>query len=288
METWTTPEVWDQPPVSPAQSQRRNLRLATLTGVVLFIVFAGSAYFSPVIFTILVYLVCIASYPEWKRALARQGRVLSLIPITAATIGMGVSTWYDGREGLIVALFVGAGGTIAWRLVDEWVEDSLHDALADVLTLVWIPFLGSFVALLVQSQDGWMRVFIFLAALTGNDTGALFTGMLFGKHRLAPRISPKKTWEGAVGGVVIATGLAAGVSYLLLDGNWILGAAVGGAAAIGAIFGDLIESALKRDVDIKDMSSAIPGHGGVLDRMDSALLAAPVAYVVFAAFLGTL
>jgi phosphatidate cytidylyltransferase len=288
MTTWTTPDVWGQAGGETPPPARRNLRTATLVGVILFVLFAGSAYFSPAFFTILVYTFCIATYPEWKRALARQGRVISLVPITAATIGMGISTWYNGREGLIIALFVGAGGTIAWRLVDEWIEDSLHDALADVLTLVWIPFLGSFVALLVQSQDGWMRVFIFLAALTGNDTGALFTGMLFGRHRLAPRISPKKTWEGAIGGVIIATAAAAGVADVIMDGDWKLGAIVGGAVAIAAVFGDLVESALKRDIDIKDMGGAIPGHGGVLDRMDSALLAAPVAYVVFATFLGTL
>lgn len=266
----------------------RDLRLATIVGLGLFLLFAGSAYFSPLLFTVFIYVLCLLALPEWKAALARQGRVISLVPISAATLGMGFSTWHDGREGLIIALFIGCGGTIAWRLVDEWIEDSLHDALADVFTLVWIPFLGSFIALLVQSDGGWARVFVFIAAIAGNDTGALYTGMLLGRHKLAPRLSPKKTVEGAIGGVVIATAAAAGAAYLFIDGEWKLGAAVGFGAAVAAIFGDLVESALKRDMAIKDMGNVIPGHGGVLDRVDSALLAAPVAYVIFAIFLGTL
>lgn len=273
-----------------AKKQRggRNLFLATVVGLALFGIVAGAAYYSPQLYTAVIYLLCIAAYPEWKRALARQGRVISLIPITAATIGMGISTWYTGREGLIIALLVGAGGTIAWRLVDEWIEDTLHDALANVLTLVWIPFLGSFVALLIQSHDGWIRVLIFLAAVVGNDTGGLFTGIAFGRRPLAPRISPKKTWEGAIGGVVVGTALATAVAYVLMDHRWWIGTLVGIGATIAAIFGDLVESALKRDIDIKDMSQVIPGHGGVLDRMDSALFAGPVAYVIFAALVGTL
>jgi phosphatidate cytidylyltransferase len=287
MTTDTTAGVWG--PGGVQANQSRNLLSATIVGILLLGLVLGLAYFAPAGFTVLVYLLCLAMLPELKRAFARQGRVLSLIPISAATIGMGVSVWYQGREGLIVALLVGAGGTIAWRLVDEWVEDSLHDALADVLTLVWIPFFASFAALLVQSEGGWVRVCVLVAALAGNDTGALFTGMAIGRHKLAPRISPKKTWEGAIGGIIIGTGAATGVWYLFMDeGEWWLGAAVGFAATVAAIFGDLVESAIKRDTDLKDMGGILPGHGGVLDRLDSALLAAPVAYVVFAHFLGTL
>ncbi|MCJ7827505.1 MAG: phosphatidate cytidylyltransferase, partial [Demequinaceae bacterium] len=127
-----------------------------------------------------------------------------------------------------------------------------------------------------------------VAALTGNDTGALYVGMLIGRHKMAPRISPKKTWEGAIGGLLIGTGGAAAVSHWLMGEEWWIGVVVGFGGTIAAIFGDLVESALKRDIAIKDMSSLLPGHGGILDRMDSALLAGPVAYVVFALFLGTL
>jgi phosphatidate cytidylyltransferase len=287
MTTDTEAGVWGQDGTQAKPS--RNFLSASIVGVLLLGLILGLAYFTPLGFTIFIYTVCLAMLPELRRAFARQGRVVSLIPLSAATIGMGVSVWYDGREGLIVALLIGAGGTIAWRLVDEWVEDSLHDALADVLALVWIPFFASFAALMVQSEGGWVRVFVLVAALAGNDTGALLVGMTFGRHRMAPKISPKKTWEGAIGGILIGTGAATGVWYLFMnEGEWWLGAAVGFAVTIAGIFGDLVESAIKRDTDIKDMGGALPGHGGVLDRLDSALLASPVAYVLFAEFLGTL
>lgn len=265
----------------------RNLWLATLVGFALLVLALGLAKYSELGFYALVYGLCLASYPEWKRALARQGRVIPLAPIIAATVGIAISTWWDQREGLMVALLVACGGIIAWRLVDDWVENSLHDVLASLLTLVWIPFLLSFAVLLVHPDDGWRRVAVLLLAVTGNDTGALFVGMLFGQRKLAPLISPKKTWEGAIGGLIIGVGLATGAAWYLFDGRWWIGAIVGTAACVAAVFGDLVESALKRDIDIKDMSQVIPGHGGVLDRIDSLLLAAPTAYVVFALLLGS-
>jgi phosphatidate cytidylyltransferase len=287
MSTWNPAELFGTREIPEERPRGRNLWLATLVGIVLFVVSVGAARYSAPGFTVFVYAICIAAYPEWKRALARQGRVISLAPIIAATIGIGVSTWYDQREGLMVAVLVGCGGTIAWRLVDDWVENSLHDALANILTIVWIPFFASFLVLMEQAENGWMRVVIFLLAVMGNDTGGLFVGMLFGHHKMAPAISPKKTWEGAAGGLVVAMILASVAAFFLLDGRWWVGTAVGIVSVVGAVFGDLAESALKRDIDIKDMSGILPGHGGVLDRIDSILLAAPAAFVVFALFLGS-
>jgi phosphatidate cytidylyltransferase len=151
-----------------------------------------------------------------------------------------------------------------------------------MFALMWIPFLGSFMMLLEVSDDGWQRFVVLLVAVAGNDTGALFSGMAWGKHKLAPRVSPKKTWEGAIGGVTLGVIVAALASYFFFDGQWWIGAAVGFAAAVASIIGDLAESALKRDMDVKDMSGIIPGHGGILDRIDSLLVAGPAAYVVFA------
>ena len=266
----------------------RNLWLATLVGLVLLVAALGLAKYSEFGFTAFVYTLCIAAYPEWKRALARQGRVILLTPIIAATIGIGIATSYGGREGLIVAVLVGCGGIVAWRLVDDWVENTLHDSLAGILTIVWIPFLASFLVLMEQAEsNGWARVVIFILAVMGNDTGGLFVGMLFGQHKMAPSISPKKTWEGAAGGLVVAIALASGAAFFLLDGRWWIGSAIGAVSVVGAVFGDLAESALKRDIDIKDMSGVLPGHGGILDRIDSILVAAPAAFVVFALFLGS-
>ncbi len=271
----------------PARGSR-NFVVATAVGLLLLAATLGSAWYDPTAFAILLYGFCIAAGIEWKRALERHGRRVPGVPLIAATVGLGVATHFAKPEGLVVALLVGCAGIVAWRIGDERVENTLADSLAGVLTLLWIPFLASFLYLLELADDGWQRVFIVVLAVVGNDTGALVFGMLFGKHKLLERVSPAKTWEGAVGGVIVGTAAASVASWYFFAGEWYIGAAVGAAATVAAIVGDLAESALKRDIRVKDMSQALPGHGGILDRIDSLLFAAPVGYVVFAIFLGTL
>jgi len=266
----------------------RDFVAATTVGLLLLGVTLASAWYHPTAFAILVYGLCIAAVIEWKRALERHGRRVPAIPLVAATVGLGVATHFAKPEGLVVALLVGCAGIVAWRIGDERVENTLADSLAGVLTLLWIPFLASFLYLLELADDGWQRVFIVVLAVVGNDTGALVLGMLFGKHKLLERVSPAKTWEGAIGGVLVGTVAASVAAWFFFEGQWYIGAAVGGAVTLAAIVGDLAESALKRDIRVKDMSQALPGHGGILDRIDSLLFAAPVGYVVFAIFLGTL
>lgn len=266
----------------------RNLPVATGVGVALLALAVGAAWFHPLVFAGVLYAFVVGAVIEWSRALARHGRSIPVVPLVAATLGMGVATWFAKPEGLVVAMLIGSAGVVAWRLGDERVENTLADSLAGVLTLLWIPFLGSFLFLLELADEGWMRVVVVVLAVVGNDTGGLVAGMLWGKHKLLERVSPKKTWEGAVGGAVLGTAAASVAAYFFFDGEWYIGAAVGFASTVAAVIGDLAESALKRDIHIKDMSSALPGHGGILDRIDSLLFAAPVGYVVFAIFLGTL
>jgi len=281
--TATTDAVLTQPAPSP----KRNLWLATAIGLALFGLVLYGAWASPLAFTIGVYLVCLGATFEWKTALLTSGRRMSQWPISVAIVGMGIATWYGEAEGLIVALLVGCAGVVAWRVVDERIENTLADSLASMFTLLWIPFLASFFVLLEQAHNGWQRVFIVIFAVVGNDTGALAAGMLFGKHKMAPKISPNKTWEGFAGGILLGTIASAVLAYFILDGAWITGALVGAAAAGAGVIGDLAESAIKRDISVKDMSSFLPGHGGILDRIDSMLVAAPVAYVAFGLLLGT-
>jgi phosphatidate cytidylyltransferase len=272
--------------VAPAPP-KRNLWVATVVGLTIFAVVLWAAYWNELLFTAGLYVVCILATIEWRAALLASGRRVSQWPITVAIVGMGIATWFAQAEGLIVALLVGCAGVVAWRVVDERIENTLADSLASMFTLLWIPFLASFFVLMEQADDGWVRVFIVIVAVTGNDTGALIAGMAFGKHKMAPRVSPNKTWEGFAGGIVLGTAAAAVLSYYVLEGNWWVGALAGAAAAIGGVIGDLAESAIKRDISVKDMSSFLPGHGGILDRIDSMLVAAPVAYVVFALLLGS-
>lgn len=281
------PEHEPEPEAAPAKP-KRDLRAALVVGISLMLLVVIGAVWSPLVFTILVYGFCIAGAVEWSRALRRQGRHIPLVPIILAIVGMGIATWNAKPEGLVIALLVGCAGVIAWRLGDERIENTLADAMAATLTLMWIPFLASFAVLLELAQDGWMRVLVMLLAVVGNDTGGLLFGSLFGKHRLIERVSPSKTWEGLAGGLGLGTVGAAVASFFFFDGRWWIGAVVGLASAMAAVVGDLAESAIKRDLEVKDMSSILPGHGGILDRLDSIVFAAPVAYVVFAFFLGTL
>ncbi len=278
----------DEPSGKDRRSAGRNMPVATVVGLALLAVTVGAAYYHRLAFAALLYLFAVGAVIEWKRALERHGRRIPVVPLVAATIGLGVATYYGKAEGLVVALLVGCAGVVAWRIGDERIENTLADSLAGVLTLLWIPFLASFLFLLELADNGWQRVVIVVLAVVGNDTGALIAGVLFGRRKLLPRVSPAKTWEGAIGGLFLGTLAASVAAYFFFDGKWYIGAAVGFACAVAAVIGDLAESALKRDIQIKDMSSALPGHGGILDRIDSLRFAAPVGYVVFALFLGTL
>jgi len=278
----------DQPSGGVRRSAGRNMPVATAVGLALLALTVGAAYFHKLAFAALLYLFVVGAVIEWKRALERHGRRIPVVPLIAATLGLGVATYYGKAEGLVVALIVGCAGVVAWRIGDERIENTLADSLAGVLTLLWIPFLASFIFLLELADNGWQRVIIVVLAVVGNDTGALIAGVSFGRHKLLPRVSPAKTWEGAIGGVVLGTAAATVAAYFFFDGKWYIGAAVGFASAVAAVIGDLAESTLKRDIQVKDMSSVLPGHGGILDRIDSLLFAAPVGYVVFAIFLGTL
>lgn len=260
--------------------------IAAAVGLLLLGGVIAAAWWHPLALAVLACIACFAAVLEWRRVLARTDRRVPLAPIGLATVGLVVASWYGGPEGLVVALMVGCAGTVAWRVVDERIENTLADSMASMLTLLWIPFLAAFIILMELAPDGWQRVVIMVLAAVGSDTGGLFAGMLFGKHPMAPRVSPKKTWEGFAGGVLLGTIVAGIAAFYFLDGRWWIGAVVGFACALAAVLGDLAESAVKRDIQVKDMSRVIPGHGGILDRIDSLLFAAPVAYVVFGLLLG--
>ena len=171
----------------------RNMVVATIVGLLLLGATVGTAWYHPTAFAILLYSFCIAAVIEWKRALQRHGRRVPIVPLLAATIGLGVATHFAKPEGLVVALLVGCAGVVAWRIGDERVENTLADSLAGVLTLLWIPFLGVVLATCWNSRtDGWERVIIVVLAVVGNDTGALFFGMLVGQAQVAGACQPRE------------------------------------------------------------------------------------------------
>jgi phosphatidate cytidylyltransferase len=153
-------------------------------------------------------------------------------------------------------------------------------ALASVFTLIYVPFLGSFVALLLAEggrdgggldNDGVAGIVTFIVVTIASDIGGYIAGVLFGKHPMAPVISPKKSWEGFAGSTIFTVAAGWALVVYLLDGDWWVGVCLGLIAVVMATLGDLCESVMKRDLGIKDMSQVIPGHGGLMDRLDSLL-----------------
>jgi phosphatidate cytidylyltransferase len=151
-------------------------------------------------------------------------------------------------------------------------EGYVRDTAASMLIIAYVPLLGSFAALILAApEDGVARMILFLLVVVMNDTGGYVAGVLFGKHPMAPVISPKKSWEGFAGSAVFCLAAGWALVVLLLDGDWWVGLCLGLVTVVMATLGDLCESVMKRDLGIKDMSQVIPGHGGLMDRLDSLL-----------------
>jgi phosphatidate cytidylyltransferase len=145
-------------------------------------------------------------------------------------------------------------------------------------------FLAGFAALMLAAPDGRQRIVVFILVTVFSDIGGYAVGVKFGKHPMAPSLSPKKSWEGFAGSVLSCALVGAISLPLLLDGVWWAGAVLGVVAAAAATLGDLIESSIKRDLGIKDMSTILPGHGGLMDRLDSLVVVAPVAWALLLLF----
>ncbi len=237
-----------------------------------------SLVFEPIVFAGVVTLAVILGIREISRAFAAAKTNISTNALIAAAIGLSVATWFDGVEGLAVATAV-ALPILLINLLRSGPEGFVRSATAMTLALIYLPFLAGFIILLGHNENGLERVMTFVILVGCNDTFGYFVGVLIGKHPMAPNISPKKSWEGLAGSIVF-TMLGGGIMFhYVLDIHWHIGAIVGLLIVFTATSGDLIESAMKRDLHLKDMGSLLPGHGGVLDRLDSVLLSAPALWL---------
>jgi phosphatidate cytidylyltransferase len=209
---------------------------------------------------------------------------------------MVVVAYFWGAPALVTATAVTALVTMLW-LLRRGVDGFVQNASAAVFTLVYVPFLGSFVALLLAEgghrlepnhvDDGVRGIITFVLVTIASDIGGYAAGVLFGRHPMAPVISPKKSWEGFAGSALFCVAAGAALVVWVLDADWWIGVVLGLIAVVMATLGDLVESVMKRDLGIKDMSRIVPGHGGLLDRIDSLLATiAPIwlllHYLVFA------
>jgi len=263
----------------------RDLRAAILSAVVLLGAIGLSLFFWKTAFMfIVVAAVCVAIWELRKGFLAKEID-LPEQPLMLGGVVMVVVAYFWGAPALVTATAVSALVTMLW-LLRRGIDGYVMNATASVFTLVYVPFLGSFVALLLAEggrfgagldDDGVAATLTFILVTIASDTGGYVAGVLFGKHPMAPVISPKKSWEGFGGSVVFTVGAGIILVVFLLDGDWWVGVALGLITAVMATLGDLCESVIKRDLGIKDMSQVIPGHGGLMDRLDSLLAtAAPI------------
>jgi phosphatidate cytidylyltransferase len=224
---------------------------------------------------------------ELAGALRTREIRIPLIPVLLGGAAM-VTSAYWAAGGAVAAVFaVTLIAILAWRMPGG-ADGYVKDVTGAVFAMAYLGLPGATVAAMLTPADGPRRVLTFVILTIASDIGGYFAGITLGRggaHKMAPTISPKKTWEGLAGSAL--TVIAAGVILfpVLLHGYWWQGAVTGIAAVAAAVLGDLAESMIKRDLGVKDMGSLLPGHGGVLDRLDSLLICAPVTWLLLAAFI---
>ncbi|MET8328552.1 phosphatidate cytidylyltransferase [Streptomyces sp. NPDC005181] len=277
-------------PPPPPQKKRagRDLRAAIGVGVGLGAVIVASLFIVKAVFIgVIAIAVVVGLWELTSRLEERKGIKAPLVPLAVGGAAMVVAGYVRGAEGAWVATALTALAVLVWRMTEP-PEGYLKDVTAGVFAAFYVPFLATFVAMLLSADDGPQRVLTFLLLTVVSDTGAYAVGWRFGKHKLAPRISPGKTREGLFGAVAFAMVAGALCMQFLIDGGtWWQGLLLGLAVAASATLGDLGESMIKRDLGIKDMGTLLPGHGGIMDRLDSLLPTAPVVWLLLVLFVGS-
>ena len=262
------------------QKAGRKLLPSILVSLSILGVVFGALEINTNIFMVFVWIAMLLANREIVRAYSRGGIQIPLSILLIANTGLLVAAWWGKVSGLAVATAFAIPNVMVSILVISS-KDFVKRSTAAVFAIFYIPFLAGFILLLAKGTNPIGKIFTLVVLVSCNDTFAYFSGVLFGKHPLAPHISPKKTWEGLIGALVATTVGASLVFHFVLHDHWWLGAIIGVMGVITATCGDLIESAVKRDLQIKDMGSILPGHGGILDRVDSLLFTAPAVWFVF-------
>lgn len=283
-------------PTAPTKSRAgRDLPMAILVGVGLFAAIALTLAYWHWGFVLLAAAAFCLGAVEVYRALQRIHMFAAIVPIVIGTAAIMIGSYMASQiehpkiasnNFLLVALGLTVLVSLAWRM-PKGPDGFVRDAAASLFIIGYIPLLASFIPLLLAPADGPRRIIAVVMCVVASDTGGYVVGVLAGKHPMAPVISPKKTWEGFGGSVLFGVVVGALAVHYLLGGSWVVGLLLGAAIVASATLGDLVESLIKRDVGIKDMSNFLPGHGGVMDRLDSILVSAPVGWLVLYHFVPT-
>ena len=284
-----------QPRPNPTPGAGRNLPQATAVGLAMLFAVLGGLLFLPLGFVAITTTFAVFGVWEIFRALEANGTRLPIVPVMVGTVAMPFSAYFGGLESLLFAMLASSVAVLLWRSIES-ATGSARSIFAGVFTLAWVPFLISFAALPLHVAGGvtpiglWpggmvpegaWQVAILLLLVVSNDTFGYLVGASLGKHPMAPKISPKKTWEGFAGSIAGAMLIGILACIFVLGKPWWVGVILAVGMVASATAGDLAESMVKRELGVKDMSSILPGHGGVMDRLDSIVFASPVAFLLF-------
>lgn len=266
--------------INEAINKRAGRKLFTslfIALVLLAIIFTSMALL-PIAFALVVALAFAISIHELVGAYRGSGIYPPGPLLVISGLLLYAAAWWWGSEGVLTVLPAVAIINLIW-LLKKGPGEYVSRASASLLTILYLGLLPSFIFLLARDSDGFALISVLVILVGVNDTFAYVAGVLLGRHKMAPLLSPKKSWEGFFGGLIATVVASAAAFHYLLERAWWVGALMGVVGVLAATFGDLIESALKRDFGIKDMSSFLPGHGGMLDRLDSATVTAPALWI---------
>jgi phosphatidate cytidylyltransferase len=268
------------PPVKDHGRAGRDLPAAFASAIVLLAAIALSLLFWKTAFMLVVAAAVVVAIWELRKGFLTKDIDLPEQPLMVGGVVMVAVAYFWGAPALVTATAVTALVTMLW-LLQRGVHGYVQNATASVFSLLYVPFLGSFVALLLAEgggidaagldDPGVQGIVTFVVVTIASDIGGYVAGVLFGRHPMAPVISPKKSWEGFAGSAIACLLVGWALVVYLLDGDWWVGLLLGLIAVVMATLGDMCESVIKRDLGIKDMSQVIPGHGGLMDRLDSLL-----------------
>lgn len=271
---------------NPKIKAGRNLPAAVASGLVLALLVIVSLVTIKWLFGVLAVAALLVAVHEFVSVLRSKGIHVARTPVYIATAAIPTVAYLWGLQAQLAATGIAILAVMLWRL-RRGAQGYVADISVSVMLVAYLPFLAGFLMLTLSADNGPWRVFVFILLTVSNDIGGYAVGVFFGKHAIAPQISPKKSWEGLFGSVVLQSIVGIVAFIYIFDAPWWQGLIAGVVLTVSATGGDFIESAVKRDLGVKDMGTIVPGHGGIMDRLDSLIPNAFVTWVLFSIFLGS-